>query len=100
MAKLELEQPSNVLLDFHSNFCAENEALKPRRALNREGFTCSCGDGDVLSCSTSVIFRDKGSNRVCVLTPLEMVKSLKSVLNAETRDIYQKLGFEMLISER
>lgn len=57
----------NVLLDFHGNFCAENEVLKPRRALNREGFTCSCGDGDVLSCSTSVIFRDKGSNRVCVL---------------------------------
>ena len=30
---------------------------------------------------------------ILLFTPLEMVKSLKSLLNAETRDIYQKLGF-------
>ena len=35
-----------------------------------------------------------------VVTPVEMTKSLISVLNAVTRDIYQKLGFLMLNSER
>ena len=40
------------------------------------------------------------SFNVDVFTPVEMAKSLISVLNAVTRDIYQKLGFLMLISER
>ena len=33
-------------------------------------------------------------------TPVEIVKSLKTILNAQTRDMYQKLWFFMQILER
>ena len=33
-------------------------------------------------------------------TPVEIVKSLKTILNAQTRDMYHKLWFFMQILER
>ena len=39
-------------------------------------------------------------NSLNVITPVEIVKSLKTILNAQTRDMYHKLWFFMQILER